>query len=211
MTDTHTHARSTAPHARLTKHQSSEPRRLSAGLLTLLSMVLLVSIATPASADFKVTDASTRLEDGHFMLNSRIDYAFSDKALEALDNGVPLTLLVHIRVRPVKSWVWTPSLVDQSFRYRIRYKPLSESYLVTQLPGAGGRSYVSRDAAINALGDIRDLHLLDRDRLAPDTSYQVQIRVSLDVEQLPLPLRPTAYLHPAWKQASDWTNWPLKP
>jgi hypothetical protein len=176
-----------------------------------LAFLTAFSTLTAASADFKVISASTRLEDGHFLLDTRIDYEFSDRALEALDNGVPLTLLVHIQVRPAKSWVWTPSLVDQSFRYRIRYKPLSESYLVTQLPGTSGRSYVSRDAAIDALGDIRDLHLLNRNRLKPGTDYEVQIRVSLDVEQLPLPLRPTAYLHPAWKQSSDWTHWPLEP
>lgn len=177
-----------------------------------LAIALLAACgAAAASANFEILNASTRLEDSQFMLDARIQYAFSDKALEALDNGVPLTLLVHIQVRPAKSWVWTPSLVDQSFRYRIRYKPLSESYLVTQLPGAGGRGYVSRDAAINALGDIRDLHLLNRERLEPGTDYQVRIRVSLDVEQLPLPLRPTAYLHPDWKQSSHWTRWPLTP
>ncbi|WP_328987379.1 DUF4390 domain-containing protein [Thiorhodovibrio winogradskyi] len=179
--------------------------------LVLLSVFSALSAPIPASADFKVLEASTRLEDDHFMLDARIDYRFSDKALEALSNGVPLTLVVHVRVRPDKARLWTDSLVDQSFRYRIRFKPLSESYLVTQLPGTDGRSYVSRDAAIDALGDIRDLHLLDRGRLEPGIDYQVQIRVSLDVERLPLPLRPTAYLHPAWKQASDWTRWPLRP
>jgi hypothetical protein len=174
-------------------------------------VLALLGASAAASAEFEVRDARTRLERGSFMLDARIGYSFSDKALEALDNGVPLTLLVHIRVRPEKSWVWTESLVDQSFRYRIRYKPLSESYLVSQLPGSNGRSYVSRDAAIEALGDIRDLHLLARERLQPGTNYQVQIRVSLDIEELPLPLRPMAYLHPAWKQSSDWTRWPLTP
>lgn len=176
-------------------------------------LILLVTLCTPAAvhAGFEVMEANTRRDQGNYLLDARIKYEFSDQALEALDNGVPLTLLVHIRVRPDKAWVWKESLVDQLLRYRIRYKPLSESYLITQLPGSSGRSYVSRDAAIDALGQIRNLHLLNQDRLEPGASYQVQIRVSLDIEQLPLPLRPMAYLHPAWKQTSDWSRWPLKP
>ncbi|MBK1650354.1 DUF4390 domain-containing protein [Rhabdochromatium marinum] len=186
-------------------------RRLSTGLAGLLVLLAVFSAPLTASADFEVTQVRTRLQDEQFTLDARIHYEFSDRALEALDNGVPLTLLVQIRVRPSRARLWTPSLVDQSYRYRIRYKPLSESYLITQLPSTKGRSYFSRDAAINALGDIRNLPLLNRNRLEPGRDYQVQLRASLDIEQLPLPLRPTAYLHPAWKHASDWTRWPLKP
>lgn len=187
----------------------SGPRASLAWLAALL--LALVATTALAGANFEILSANTRLRNDSFMLNARIRYAFSDRALEALRNGVPLTMVVHVRVRPASAWVWTESLVDESFRYRIRYKPLSESYLVTQLPGGAGRSYVSREAAISALGEIRDLHLIHTERLTPGVDYEVMIRVSLDVEQLPLPLRPMAYLHPEWKLTSDWTRWPLKP
>jgi hypothetical protein len=173
--------------------------------------LLLLGLPLLAVANFEVVQVRTRLDGDNYLLDARIDYGFSDRALEALDNGVPLTLLVQLQVRPAKAWVWTENLTDLAFRYRIRYKPLSESYLVTQLPGRDGHTYVSRDAAIDALGEITDLHLLNHDRLDPETDYELRIRVSLDIEQLPLPLRPMAYLHPAWKQASDWTRWPLTP
>jgi len=175
-------------------------------------LTLLVSAASAlAGGGFEVTEARTRLVDNTYVLDAQIDYDFSERALEALDNGVPLTLEVHVQVRPKKDWIWENSLVDQRLRYRIRYKPLSERYLVSQLPGETGRTYVTRDAAIAALGEIRNLQLLNRDRLDPDDSYEVQIRASLDIEELPLPLRPMAYLYPSWKQSSEWTKWPLTP
>lgn len=181
-------------------------RRLALALLSLL----LIGGAL-AAEDFRVTEASTRLVDGTFELDARIDYAFSDEALEALANGVPLTLEVHIQVRPKDSWIWETSLVDQRLRYRLVYKPLSDSYLVARLPGDQGRSYVTREAALAALGELRDLQLLGEGRLDPDRDYEVHIRASLDIEELPLPLRPMAYLSPSWKQASDWSTWPLNP
>jgi hypothetical protein len=173
---------------------------------------LLLSLALPAAArDFDVTEASTRLEKDTYLLNATVRYDFSDRALEALDNGVPLTVEVHVQVRPENDWVWTKSLSDQRLRYRIRYKPLSERYLVSRLPGQDGRTYVTRDAALAALGELNDLALVSRRQLQPETAYDVHIRVSLDIEELPLPLRPIAYLYPSWKQSSKWTRWPLTP
>jgi hypothetical protein len=183
------------------------------GLAAILAALLWLSATGPAGArdDFTVEHFETRVERDRVVLDARIDYDFSDAALEALDNGVPLTLDVHVQVRPADAWVWQESLVDQHLRYLIRYRPLSEQYLVTRLPGSDGRSYVTRDAAIAALGEIDDLDLVHLNRLDPDERYEVHLRASLDVEELPLPLKPIAYLHPAWKLSTGWTRWPLLP
>lgn len=184
------------------------------GLAALLATLLWLTAADTAVArdDFTVERFETRMERDRVVLDANIDYDFSDAALEALDSGVPLTLDVHIQVRPADAWVWQESLVDQHLRYLIRYRPLSERYLVTRLPGGDeGRSYVTRDAAIAALGEINDLDLVHQDRLDPEERYEVHLRASLDVEELPLPLKPIAYLHPAWKLSTGWTRWPLLP
>lgn len=164
-----------------------------------------------AERAFEVVEAETRLVQGSYQMNAQIDYDFSDQALEALDNGVPLTLDVHLRVRERGSWIWSESLVDRHLRFRIRYLPLSGRYRVQQLPDDNGETYVTRDAAIAALGEIRSLQLLDQDQLDPRQRYELQLKASLDIEELPLPLRPFAYLYPAWKHTSRWSNWPLTP
>ncbi len=185
--------------------------RVTTALSWLVALTgLLLSPEVCLAKGFDVTRATTHLVGDTYVLDAHIDYGFSDEALEALDNGVPLTLEVHIQVRGQDDWLWDDSLVDQRLRYQIRYKPLSERYLVTRLPGEGGRTYVTRDAAIAALGEIEGLQLLGKDRLEDGQDYEVQIRVSLDIEELPLPLRPMAYLRPSWKHSSDWTKWPVE-
>lgn len=179
-----------------------------------VGMLLVVTLmaAHPAIADeFEVERVETRLNGDTLVMDADIDYGFSEVALEALDNGVPLTVEVHIQLRPTDAWVWDDSLVDQRLRYVIRYKPLSERYLVTRLPETGGRSYVTRDAAIAALGAVEDLDLVSVGNLAAGTSYEIHLQASLDIEALPLPLKPMAYLLPSWKLSSGWTKWPLKP
>jgi hypothetical protein len=177
----------------------------------LLAMLLLVAWPAWGKHEFRVEKADTRVADGTLIMDARIDYAFSDVALEALDNGVPLTLEVHVQVRRSDAWVWEESVIDQRLRYRIRYKPLSERFLVSRLPEAGGRSYVTRDAAVAALGEIEGLQLAKVSQLEPGEEYEIHLQASLDVEELPLPLKPIAYLLPSWKLSTGWTKWPLRP
>lgn len=164
-----------------------------------------------ARAKFSVNAAEVRRVDDAYLLDLTIDYGLSDLAIEALDNGVPLTVEVQLQVRAADAWVWNASLIEEHLRYRIQYKPLSERYQVTQLPGKDGATFVTREAAVAALGRIHDLHLVSAKQLAPEVDYEVHVRAYLDIEELPLPLRPMAYLRPAWKLESKWTSWPLNP
>lgn len=163
------------------------------------------------AGSFVVTQVQTRLVDGTYLLDAQVHYRFSPEALEALNNGVPLTILMQFQVRPKDAWIWDSNVTELQLRYAIRHKPLSDTYEVYRLPGTSGRTFVTPAAAIAALGEIRGLELVEQDRLAPDTAYEVQFKVSLDIEELPLPLRPTAYLSGSWKLASPWTKWPLTP
>ncbi len=195
----------------MTRRSAYHPRFLLAALM-LAPVLLLVSIPSGAAKDgLQVEQVETRLVDDIYFMNAVLDYRFSTEALEALENGVPLTILVQIQVRRVGAWLWEDSRVDLQLRYAIRYKPLSERYEVYRLPGTEGRTFVSRDAAIRALGEIADLSLIGASSLDDDTDYEVHIRASLDIEELPLPLRPMAYLKPSWKLSSGWSKWPLTP
>ncbi len=178
-------------------------------LWSTLAVLWALAAADQGAADFHIERVATRVEGDTLYVDATIDYSFSEGAVEALDNGVPLTLVVHIQLRRAGDWVWNDSLVDQRLRYVIRYKPLSERYLVSRLPGEG-TSYVTRDAAIAALGEIEGLQLASLDRLREETGpFELHVKAFLDIEELPVPLRPLAYLLPSWKLSSGWTKWPL--
>ena len=175
------------------------------GLLLFLLPGLVA--ARPA---FPIEEVTVRAQDDQWLMDVRFAPELSPRALEALDNGVPLTIEVYYQVRRVDDWIWDASLVDRRLRYEIRYQPLAERFLVGPVPGAGQR-YVTRDAALAALGDLRNLPLLSQRELVAEARYEIDLKISLDIEELPLPLRPLAYLLPSWKLSSGWTTWPLKP
>lgn len=187
----------------------SESGHLAFGFL--LIALVVCSPLRAASDGFVVTKAGSELKDGVYYLDVQVEYMFSDTALEALDNGVPLTLELRVQVRREGAWLWEENLTERRQWIVIRYQPLSELYQVVGQSNGLKQSFVTRDAAIAALGEIEDLRLLEQERLKAEEKYLIRIKVSLDIEALPLPLRPLAYLKPSWDLSSGWSRWPLLP
>jgi len=80
--------------------------------------------------------------------------------------------------------------------------------VINELSGSR-RSFASRTTAINALGRIRAMPVANSG--CPSVSWQCALfmRVALDRERLPLPLRPVAYTRLDWYLSSRWKQWPL--
>jgi len=176
------------------------------------ALILLSLFSASAHSDeFKITRLSTRLVEGSYLMDAEIEYRFSDKVIEALQNGVPLTLEVHVQLREEGAWVWQADLLDVRLRYRIRYQALASLYQVVDLQSKSEQNFATRRAALNALGKLERLPVVRQDQLKPGESYYLSLRSRLDIEQLPLPLRPMAYITPAWNLESEWSRWPLQP
>jgi hypothetical protein len=187
-------------------------RAARAGTRSAWSAVLLLCIATVATAaEFTITKAAARLQDGVYLVDAAIDYQFSEVVVEALENGVPLTVELHVEVRREGAWVWEADVVDRRLRSQIRYSPLLGTYQVTHLESGAKRSFATRDAALSALGEIKDLAVVHADALKPGEGYRVDMQATLDIESLPLPLRPRAYLSGDWNLSSEWSRWRLRP
>jgi hypothetical protein len=186
--------------------------RLSAlGLVLVLCMGMVGNAFVQADGKFlNVRGASTTLEDGVYLLSANIDYRLSAAALEALQNGVPLTIELEIQVLEAP-WlmVWEKEVANLRERYSIQYHALSEQYLVENLNTGVQRNFPTRDAALEALGTVVDLPMLDKNLLAPGKRYVGRMRARLDIEALPLPLRPLAYLSSQWRLQSAWYQWPI--
>lgn len=183
--------------------------RLRARLLVLLALLVLLRVTDVQAAGFDVIEASTRLGDGVYRLNAQIEYSFSEPALDALQNGVPLTIELLMEVRRRRSWVWDETVYSLVQRFRLEYHALSRQYLVHNLNSGERRNFSTRPAALRFMGQIHEFPMLDRSLLAPDQRYEGALRARLALDTLPTPLRLFAYLSEDWQLASEWYTWPL--
>ena len=180
-----------------------------------LAILLLVSLflpvySTQASEAFVIKSIDTRLEEGVYLLNARIEYKFSDEALAALQNGVPLIILMNIEVNQ-RRWYWNKNIASLEQGYLLIYHALSKKFILHNLNSGTQTDYSSLHTALYALGHLEQLPLIDANLLKTDAHYEVQLRTQLDIESLPAPMRPLAYISSDWRLQSDWYVWPLTP
>ena len=182
-------------------------------LFTVFLCLLLVSvIPNQSSAEgFKIHSANTKLKDHVFHLNANMELKFSDDALDALRSGVPLIVLINIEVQKDRNWWWDKTIAELEQGYLLLYHALSEKYIIHNLNSGAQNNYVNLNSALNSLSNIRNFPLIDKNLLDEDDEYYVRLRTYLDIESLPAPMRPIAYISSQWQLESDWFSWPLKP
>jgi hypothetical protein len=163
------------------------------------------------AAEFSFSSVLLSELDSHLAIDADIRYQLSDEADEALQNGVPLTFVTHIEIRDDAAWIWQADLVDRRLRSTLTYHALSGLYELRQLDGGQTQQFATRETALRALGELRALKLVPSNALRKGATYTVRLDTYLDLEALPLTLRPLAHLTPAWHLESDSWERPLTP
>jgi len=180
--------------------------------VSLVVLLLLFAFSAKGeTANFIVEMVETHLKEGRYLMDARIEYRLSKRALEALENGVPITLDLRVELIELgDSWIWPEYMLDTHIRHTIRYHSLAESYQLFEHSTQQTTNFVTQAALLTALGEISGFELIEAEALQPNKTYQVRINTALDIESLPLPLRPMAYLQPDWRLSSGWSQWPLE-
>ncbi|MHB8744384.1 MAG: DUF4390 domain-containing protein [Sulfuricaulis sp.] len=173
-----------------------------------LAAVATLTLAGTACADFKITDVQPKIVDQSLMLTSNLELNLSAKVEEALSKGIPLAVNIDIILYQYRRFLWNKKVASWTLHRRIQYHALSGQYLVTgdDPEAEAGESLLTQQEALKQLGTLNDL-TLTLAQPPPAGSYIVEMRVSLDIEALPTPLRPVAYTSFAWHLNSGWSSW----
>lgn len=163
------------------------------------------------AADFEFSDARVYTQDHMVLLDAEIAYRLNEVTTEALENGIPLTFETHIQIRRVGAWIWEADVVEARVRSLLRFHPISSLYEVYDLESGEKDAFATTRGAIQALGLIKAMPLIERARLEQGESYNIRLKTRLDIEALPLPLRPVAHLTADWHLSSDVWEWQLTP
>ena len=158
----------------------------------------------------KVTQAEIRLQGDRYVLSADIEFQLSDKAKDALQNGVPLFWSIQIRLLQHREVLWNKTVVVAAIRYRLQYHALLNMYRVRNEDNGEIYNFSTLSAALNLMSAVHAFPVIKQSELPPDKHYLCAVKVLFDRDVLPLPLRPIAYIDPQWYLSSDWTLWPIK-
>lgn len=182
------------------------PRAAGAVLLGLLTL------APAASATFRVEIVQARLSGQVLLLGGRLDIGLTPQVEEALNNGIPLELVIDVRLHRRRALLWDDTVDEWTLRRQLRFHALSGQYLLSGEPAlpANRESFASLAEALAQVGSLEDLNLPVETRVEQEADYRARVRVALDIEALPPLLRPVAYTSRAWDLNSGWSFWKVE-
>ncbi len=192
-------------------------RRSKTGFFSLLlsGMLVFVSIAVANDAAerhgyFNVRSASTSLVNGVQELDARLQLILSEEALGALVSGVPLTIELDVEVIRVRRFMTDAVVAELNLQYELEYRPLSQRYIVRNLNSGDQDSFATLFSALNNLGRVQGLPIIDDSLLSPDSTYRIRLRALLSTRQYSAPLRLLFFWRDEWQLKSDWYEWRLE-
>jgi hypothetical protein len=144
---------------------------------------------------------------GSYELNADIGYKLSPIAKEALQKGISLTWTVMIKLK-AEGVLWDSTLREIALSYQIQNHALLNSYSVKSLNSGERNVFSTLAGALDFISKICGLAIIDK-HLIDAGSYYVAIKVMIEREALPTPIRPFSYFDSQWALSSRWILWPL--
>ena len=159
---------------------------------------------------FEVRSASTQVIDGVHALDARLQLVLSSEALAALDSGVTLTIELQLQLIRARRFLVDSVDAELAVRFELEYRPLSQRYIVKNLNSGDQDSFATLYSALNSLGRVQGLPVIDDELLLPDREYRVRVRAMLNTQQYPAPLRLLFFWRGQWQLQSEWFEWLLE-
>lgn len=187
-------------------------RQRSLFVVLLLWGGLNLPIATSAKPEqgIVINQVSGGVYDGMYTIHADMNYHLGPEIEKALKHGVPLQFITRIVVRQQRRWLWDKTIMATTLTRRVQYHPLSEDYLVVNMADGASHQFNTLTEVMAFLGKLKNYPLLPRHAMAKDTrDYYGRLQVTLDLQSLPAPLRPQAYVSSQWRLASPVFAWKI--
>jgi hypothetical protein len=159
---------------------------------------------------FEVRSASTEVVTGVHTLDARLQLVLSSEALAALESGVTLTIEAQLQVIRTRRFYIDDVEAELIIRHELEYRPLSQRYIVKNLNSGDQDSFATLYSALNSLGRIQGLPIIDDALLSSNRPYRLRLRAMLNTQQYPAPLRLLFFWRGQWQLQSEWFEWSLE-
>jgi hypothetical protein len=169
--------------------------------------LLMLAGAVPAHADERIGVIAAALEPapggvGGGVLNATFEFEMPQALDEAVQKGIAIYFNIEFELYR-KRWYWLDRKVSTStLTYRLSFSPLTRQFRLAR--GGLSQPFESLDEALGLLKSVRQWKVIEKGMLSPGDSFEAQVRMRLDVNQLPKPFQVNAITSREWNLASDW-------
>ena len=194
---------------RVAGHRAGRKARLAGICLSVAVALALAQDDDPGH--FAVSSARATLMGNVYYLDGRVSLRLSTDARAALASGFTLTIRLEIEILNQRPFWLDTEAAALTQVYELAHDALTERYIVHNVNGGERQSFSSEGAALERIGTVEHLPIIDAALLEPGRGYDIRARVLLDTERLPGPLHLLAFWRRDWSLGSEWYRWQLAP
>jgi hypothetical protein len=183
---------------------------LTRWLLTALMLASgLASLPARAGEGIEITRANIESTEEGYKLAATYNVELNRGLEDAITRGVPLYFTTEIEfTRP--RWYWfDEKAIGASQTVRISYDVLTRHYHAS-FSGRLQQSFSTLDDALSLLRRPTRWLVAEKGELKPGATYNVAMRMGLDVARLPKPFQVNALNNSDWRFSSDWKQFTFK-
>lgn len=173
----------------------------------LLATLLATGLAQAGSIEPR--NATLVADEEGYSLAADFAIALGPRLEDAVTRGVPLHFRFEFNLTR-KRWYWMEEhIAGRVLNYKLGFQALTRQYRLTL--GNLHHNYGTLEEALQALGHIASLHVVDKHVLKPGEAYQAAVRLSLDHNELPKPLQVDALADREWRVETSPLRWVFVP
>ncbi len=176
-------------------------------------LTLLALVATPRSVAYAAEVDITTMklesyEDGYRMV-AAFSFELSRGLEDAISGGIPVYFTTEVELtRP--RWYWfDEKTIRSSQTVRIAYNIWTRKYTAA-INGGVQQTFSTLEEALALVLRPRRWQVTDKAGLSAGATYNVAVRLKLDVNRLPGPFHVTALNNSDWRLSSDWKRFTFK-
>jgi hypothetical protein len=176
---------------------------------TLVLSTTLAPLSVHAAPGIEITRANIEATDEGYRLASNFAVELNRGLEDAITRGVPLYFTTEVEFsRP--RWYWFDErTITSTQTIRISYDVLTRQYHAA-MSGRLHQSFATLDDALSLLRRPSRWVVADKGALKPGATYNVAIRMGLDVARLPKPFQVHALNSSDWRFSSDWEQFTFR-
>ena len=147
-------------------------------------------------------------EEG-WLLSADFDIGLPPQVEEALSKGITLYFVLEFNVTRSR-WYWFDQRAGVNTQtYRLGYNILTRQYRLSA--GTLFQNFSTVEEALAVLGRVRRRPMLPSGALGRGIAYGAEVRMRLDLSQLPRPFQAAPFGSREWNLVSDWYRFTVTP
>ncbi len=180
-------------------------------ILVFAFFMLTLGLVSPVSAvSPDVVNIGVGTNGKYLVMNARLVDGFTEKILEAIENGIPMGFTFEIELRKDNT-LWVDSLVSSNkVRHRVQFDSLKKIYRFSESGKNVKRKIITRKESRyqKLMLTLKDIPIAPIYKLDPNEKYYVRVKADLETDRFWFPFNYILFFVPfnafetSWAQTS---------